>query len=96
MFGRIVLLQSTLCLRRQLQIILLVFCFRNGSTAYCDVHGKECLLYGAGDDGAGRCVIGAHWAGTTCLDATAFGAGRGMFGPLSAILLLWVHERRVR
>ena len=70
--------------------------FRNGSSAYCDLHGKQCLLYGAGDDDVARCVMGVHWAGTTCLDITAFGARRGIFGPHSTIWLLWVHERRIR
>ena len=70
--------------------------FRNGSTAYCDLHDQQCMLYGAGDDVVGRCIFGFHWAGTSCLDITAFGARRGVFGPHSRLWLVWVHERRVR
>lgn len=70
--------------------------FLNGSTAYCDLHGKQCMLYGAGHDDVACCVFGFHWAGTSCLDITAFGARRGVHGPHSAIWLLWVHERRRR
>ena len=40
--------------------------------------------------------MGVHWARTTCLDITTFGARRGIFGPHSAIWLQWVHERRIR
>ena len=54
------------------------------------------MLCGAGDDDVARCVLAVHWAGTTCLDVTAFGARRGVGGPHSAIWLVWVHERRMR
>ena len=54
------------------------------------------MLYGAGDDDVAHCIFGFHWAGRSCLDITAFGARREMFGPHSATWLLWVHERRVR
>ena len=70
--------------------------FRDGSTSFCLLHNRQCMLYGCGVSKVEACVIRIHWAGTTCLDITAFGSRAGIHGPHSKYFLMWCYERRVR
>ena len=70
--------------------------FRNGSTSFCLLHNRRCMLYGCGISKVEACPIRVHWAGTTCLDITAFGSCAATRGPHSKLFLMWCWERRVR